>query len=203
MKLTRWGLSFYGWTCFTHWTMHPTCLLEFKIRCIISFWTECYIPPTPFFTMNTQYRPSTTCVNVNRDWRPGWTTLNNTSFIDCVVHNTYLISVRQNIQSAPCILWRFTNTVIITVITNLPRIFLFHLWQYFDHMMMLWMANFLTRHLQFDRILTVCVFLSCINGHSKGMFRQRTKLDPNRFNFYEQQGVIVKIKPLCVQTALS
>ena len=35
------------------------------------------------------------------------------------------------------------------------------------------------------------------------MFRQRTKLDLNRFNFYEQQGVVVKIKNPCVQTALS
>ena len=38
---------------------------------------------------------------------------------------------------------------------------------------------------------------------AKGIFRQRTKFDPNRFNFYEQQGVVVKIKPPCVQTALS
>ena len=34
-----------------------------------------------------------------------------------------------------------------------------------------------------------------------GMFRQRTNLDPNQLNFYEQGGVVIKINPPCVQTA--
>ena len=55
-----------------------------------------------------------------------------------------------------------------------------------------------------ERLLVLDSYHSCPGvDFTWGMFRQRTKLDLNRFNFYEQQGVVVKIKNPCVQTALS